>query len=93
MESVSLIATFSAIVWYVIDRIKPMWSSLSWGKWITVVVSAILCGFGTAVFNLNIVEVFGFETSLPLVAQYAITTVVLMSGSSCVNEILDKARR
>lgn len=92
MESLSLIATFSGVIWYLIDRMKPLWSSLAWGKWITIAVSAILCGVGTALFNLNLIEAFGFETSLPLVAQYAITTIVLMSGSSCVNEILEKAR-
>ena len=87
MEALSTIATFSAVVWYIIDRIKPLW-----GKWITIAVSAILCGAGTALFNLNIIAAFGFETSLPIVAQYAITTVILMSGSSCVNEILEKAQ-
>ena len=92
MEALSTIATFSAVVWYIIDRIKPFWSKLSWGKWITIGGSALLCGAGTALFNLNIIAAFGFETSLPIVAQYAITTVILMSGSSCVNEILDKAQ-
>ena len=92
MEALSTIATFSAVVWYIIDRIKPFWAKLSWGKWITIAISAILCGAGTALFNLNIIAAFGFETSLPIVAQYAITTVILMSGSSCVNEILDKAQ-
>ena len=92
MGALSTIATFSAVVWYLIDRIKPIWAKLSWGKWITIAVSAILCGAGTALFNLNIVAAFGFETSLPIVAQYAITTIVLMSGSSCVNEIIDKVK-
>ena len=92
MEALSLIATFSSVVWYIIDRVKPLWSSKSWGKWITIGVSALLCAAGTGIFNLNIVTAFGFETTLPLVAQYAITTVILMSGSSCVNEILDKAK-
>ena len=90
MEAMSMIATFSAVVWYVIDRIKPLWSNKSWGKWITIGLSAVLCGAGTAIFNLNIVAALGFETSLPIVAQYAITTIILMSGSSCVNEILAK---
>lgn len=92
MDALSLIATFSSVVWYVIDRVKPLWSKVTWGKWITIGVSLILSALGTLVFNLNIVEAFGFETSLPLVAQYAITTVILMSGSSCVNEILEKAQ-
>ena len=92
MEAISLLATFSAVVWYIIDRVKVIWSGKTWSKWITMGAAAILCGLGTWVFNLNIVTAFGFETTLPLVAQYAITTVVLMSGSSCVSEILEKAK-
>ena len=92
MEAISLIATFSSVVWYIIDRVKPFWAQLPWGKWITILVSAFLCGSGTCLFNLNIISACGFETNLPLVAQYAVTTIALMSGSSCVNEILGKTK-
>ena len=93
MEAFSTIATFSAAIWYIIDRIKPLWANVSWGKWITIAVSAIFCGIGTGAFNLNIITELGFDTSLPVVAQHAITAIVLMSGSSCVNEILDKTKK
>ena len=90
MEAVTLLLTFSGMVWYIIDRIKPLWSSVSWGKWITVGVSGLLCGLGTWSLNLNIFAALGFEPVLPAVAQYVITTIILMSGSSCVSEILEK---
>lgn len=92
MEAISTITTFSAVVWYIIDRIKPMWSKLSWGKWITIGLSALLCGGGTIIFDLNIIAALGLTTSLPVVAQYVITTIILMSGSSCVSEILEKIK-
>ena len=37
MEMLTLIIAMSAIMWYLIDRFKPLWSELSFGKYITFV--------------------------------------------------------
>ena len=41
MEMLTLIVALSAVLWYVIDRAHPLWESLSYGKWITLVVAGI----------------------------------------------------
>ena len=41
-EMLTLLFVLSAIIWFVIDRIKPFWAELSWGKYITIAVAAIL---------------------------------------------------
>ena len=42
MSSIALILALSAIVWYIVDRCKPMWSSKPWGKYVTSAVAGLL---------------------------------------------------
>lgn len=91
MELLSMILMLSALMWYVIDRAKVMWADLSWGKYITMLVSAC---FGAAIcygYKLDIVYALGLSSDINIVGQ-ALTVLVLMSGSSAVSEIIAKVK-
>ena len=35
-EMMTLLFVLSTIIWFVIDRVKPLWAALSWGKYVTI---------------------------------------------------------
>lgn len=91
MDALTLIIALSAVLWYCVDRFKPMWENVSWGKYITMLVAAV-GSFGLVFsFNLDLVA------ALELVAEITpagkiITGLVLMSGSSAISEIISKIK-
>lgn len=91
MSMISLVFAFSAVLWFLIDRFKPMWANLSFGKWITLAISAI-GSFGLAFgFNLDLIHGFGLS-ELPTVMGTIVTGFVLMSGSSATAEIIERIK-
>ena len=87
MEMLSLILALSAVLWFLVDRFKPLWEGLSFGKYITLLVA------GIGAFAL----VFSFNLDLSLVEATTIagkimTGLVLMSGSSAVAEIIERVK-
>ena len=91
MDALALIIALSAVLWYCVDRFKPMWESVSWGKYITIAVAA-LGSFGLVFsFNLDIVTALGLVSEMTI-AGNIITALVLMSGSSAISEIISKIK-
>ena len=91
MDILTLIIALSSIMWFLIDRFKPIWSNLSFGKWITIAVSAV-AGFGlTFAFNLDVIYACGLVEEISLAGEI-ITGFVLMSGSSAVAEIIERIK-
>ena len=91
MDALALIIALSAVLWYCVDRFKPMWESVSWGKYITIAVAA-LGSFGLVFsFNLDIVAALGLVSEMTI-AGNIITALVLMSGSSAISEIISKIK-
>lgn len=91
MDALALIIALSAVLWYCIDRFKPMWESVSWGKYITIAVAA-LGSFGLVFsFSLDIVAALGLVSEMTI-AGNIITALVLMSGSSAISEIISKIK-
>ena len=91
MNSITLIMALSAVIWYVIDRVKPLWTDKSWGKYITTVVAGVL---GTAVvfgYDLDIVCAIGMSAEISVVGQ-ALTVLSLMCGSSAISEIITRIK-
>ncbi|MEA5003910.1 MAG: hypothetical protein VB081_10470 [Christensenella sp.] len=86
-----LIIGLSIIMWYVIDRFKELWEGHSFGKFITVGVSAVLA-FGLSFgFGLDLVFAMDlFEVSST--GGIILTALVLMSGSSAVSEIIGRIK-
>ena len=91
MEMIGLIIALSAIMWYIIDRAKPLWAEVSFAKYITIAVSAIF-GFGlTFSFGMDIIFASGlFGVITP--AGQIMTGLVLMSGSSAVAEVIARIK-
>ena len=91
MEMLTLIVALSAILWYLIDRAKPMWEGKKWSKYVTIAVAAI-GGFGLAFgFDLDLIFACGLVEE-PSVLGTIITGFTLMSGSSAVSEIMAKVK-
>lgn len=91
MGSFALIIAISTTMWYIIDRFKPLWESLKFGKYITIAISAAFAFCATFGFGLDMVH------ALELVATESIlgkvfTAFVLMSGSSAINEIVEQIK-
>ena len=91
MDALALIIALSAVLWYCVDRFKPMWENVSWGKYITIAVAA-LGSFGLVFsFNLDIIAALGLVSEMTI-AGNIITALVLMSGSSAISEIISKIK-
>ena len=91
MEMITLIIAMSAIMWYLIDRFKPLWSELSFGKYITIVISALFAFGLTFAFGLDLVFACGLFAEMTVAGQI-LTGFVLMSGSSAVAEIIERIK-
>ena len=87
MQMLTLILTLSMIMWYCVDRFKELWSKLSWGKYITILVSAALAMGLSFSFSLDIVFALGLVNTASIAGKI-LTGLILMSGSSAVSEII-----
>ena len=91
MDLLALILALSIVMWYCIDRVKPMWETLANGKYITMGVAAIF-GFALAFsYGLDLVFALGLVTEASLMGKI-LTGLVLMGGSSAVSEIIGKVK-
>ena len=92
MDALTLIMALSAVLWYCIDRMKTIWSGLSWGKYITMTIAAI-GSFGLAFgFDLDLLMAIGLIEKITLAGKI-VTSFVLMSGSSAISEIIEKIKK
>ena len=84
-----LIFAMSTFMWYLIDKFKQIWANVSWGRWITITVSAIFA-FGLAIgFELDLVYALGLMEEVTIAGKI-LTALILMSGSSAVAEVMEK---
>ena len=91
MEMLILVITLSTVMWYVIDRFKPLWESNSFGKYITIAVSSIF-GFALSFgFKVDILYALSVVTEKSVIG-IVLTALILMSGSSAVNEIVERIK-
>lgn len=92
MDMLGLILSLSMIMWYIIDRFKPLWESLSYGKYITMGISA-LAGFALVFsLGLDILVGLGLLTSITIAGQI-MTGFVLMAGSSAISEVISLIKK
>ena len=91
MDALTLIIALSAVLWYCVDRFKPMWENVSWGKYITMLIAA--AGSFSLVFSFNLDLVAALELVGEItVAGKILTGLVLMSGSSAISEIISRIK-
>lgn len=91
MEMLSLILAFSAVLWFLVDRFKPLWEGLSFGKYITLLVAGIGAFALVFSFNLDLILACGL-VEVTTIAGKIMTGLVLMSGSSAVAEIIERVK-
>ena len=91
MSSIALILALSAIIWYVIDRFKPIWSGKSWGKYVTTAVAGVLGAAVVFGYNLDLVFSLGIVAEISIVGKL-ITVLAFMCGSSAISEIIARIK-
>jgi hypothetical protein len=91
MDALTLIIALSTVLWYCIDRFKPLWESLSWGKYITMLIAAAGSFALAFSFNLDLVAAIELVAEISLAGKI-VTGLVLMSGSSAISEIISKIK-
>ena len=87
MGSISFIACFSMVIWFIIDRFKKLWSEWKYGKWVTLAVSCALSAACAFVFNLDILYVLEVTKEISILGQI-VTVLTFMSGASGVSELV-----
>lgn len=92
MDMLTLIIALSAVMWYIIDRVKgQFWEDITYGKYITICTAAIF-GFALAFsFDLDIVYGAGLYANTTLAGK-VLTALLLMSGSSAISEIIERIK-
>ena len=91
MNSITLIIALSAIIWYILDRIKPLWSDKSWGKYVTTFSAGVLGAAVVFGYGLDVVCAMGMAAEMTVVGQ-VITVLALMCGSSAISEIITRIK-
>ena len=83
----TLLFVLSTIIWFVIDRVKPFWSGLSWGKYMTIAVAAVLGAVVVFTYGIDILVALAVTNQVTIVGEI-LSTLVIMSGSSALSELL-----
>lgn len=86
-EMLALLFVLSTIIWFVIDRVKPFWSGLSWGKYVTIAVAAVLGAVVVFTYGIDILVALAVTNQVTIVGEI-LSTLVIMSGSSALSELL-----
>ena len=91
MSELGLIVALSTILWYLVDRFKPLWDGYDWGKYVTMCVAAV-GGFGLT-FSLGLDVIYAMELTVAMtMAGQILTGFLLMSGSSAISEIIERIK-
>ena len=85
MSSIALILALSAIIWYVIDRVKVAWADVPYGKYITTAMAGVLGAAVVFGYNLDLIYAMGIVGKI-------ITVFAFMCGSSAISEIIGRIK-
>ena len=91
MTSITLILALSAVIWYVIDRIKPIWSGVVYGKYITTAIAGVMAAAVVFGYGLDLIQALGIVDHMSIVGQ-VLTVLALMCGSSAISEIIARIK-
>lgn len=91
MKLLETILIISTLMWYVIDRLKPAWASVKYGRYITMAAAAAMAAAICVGYRLDIVYALGLsEGTNPI--GIGLTVLLYMGGSSAVSEFIAKIK-
>lgn len=91
MTSITLILALSAVIWYVVDRFKPVWAEAPYGKYITTAVAGAMAAAVVFGYGLDLIQAMGIVDHMSIVGQ-VLTVLALMCGSSAISEIIARIK-
>ena len=91
MPNLTIIVLLSAIIWYCVDRFKPIWTNKSWGKYITTAVAGVLGAAVVFGYNLDLIYAMGIVNEITVIGKL-ITILAFMCGSSAISEIIARIK-
>ena len=91
MPNLTIIVLLSAIIWYCVDRFKPIWSSKNWGKYITTAAAGALGAAVVFGYNLDLIYAMGIVSEITIIGKL-ITVLAFMCGSSAISEIIARIK-
>jgi hypothetical protein len=91
MDPITIILALSAVIWYVIDRLKASWANKAWGKYVTTAMAGILGAGAVFGYGLDIIYALGLMNEVSIIGQI-ITILGLMGGSSAISEIITRIK-
>ncbi len=97
MEMLQIIIVVSIVMWYIIDRFKPLWEDWQYGKYVTIAVSAVFAFALAFGYRLDLMNALGVAPVGGAVAENSVlgtvlTALTLMGGSSAVSELIAKIK-
>lgn len=92
METVGIIISISIVIWYLIDRFKPLWENVYFAKYITLIIAGILGAIAVITFNLDILYAAGIVPEVTLFGKIC-TTLLYMAGSSAFAELIERLKK
>lgn len=92
MQMVGIILSISVVIWYLIDRFKPLWAEAKGSKFITIGIAAILGAIAVCTFGLDILVATGIVKEVTVFGQIC-TVLLYMAGSSAFAEIIERIKK
>ena len=87
MDTLLIILAFSAIVWYIIDRAKPLYEHLSFSKWITIGLAVVLSAACVFCFGIDLIAALTLTSEVTILGQI-LTVLIFVTGSSGISEVI-----
>lgn len=91
METLGIIMAISIVIWYIIDRFKPLWEKAAGSKYITIGIAAILGTVAVITFCLDILVATGIVPDVTVFGQIC-TVLLYMAGSSAFAEVIERIK-
>ncbi len=91
MEMLQIIIVVSIIMWYIIDRFKPLWEGQAWGKYVTIALSALFAFALSFGYRLDIMAALGVVPNTGTLGT-VLTALTLMGGSSAISELIARIK-
>ena len=91
MEMLEIIIVVSIVMWYIIDRFKPLWEEWKYGKYVTIAVSAVFAFALSIGYGLDIMAALGVVPDASILGT-VLTGLTLMGGSSAVSELIARIK-